>query len=207
MFDHIGPMTSEEIYANVATVFGYVMVGLTAIVVGKVKEIFDKRKIRRGCVKENRASVVMNNFLNEARILTEADRVIVAQFHNGDHFASGASIQRVSLTHFSIRTGIEAPQTSGDALQNTPASFMASLLSDIFTVGFVVVKEFEAGDVWLARYLAAAGLRTSVICFIPGSHPKEAYGFMAFSWLDPTDVTPEMTRKFVDYAKQASAYL
>jgi len=198
----------EELLQNLGTIIGYVGVGLTVIGAAKAKEWFEARKARRSTLQSINNSVILNSFLGEIRILSDVDRIAVCQFHNGEHFASGASVQKVTLTHCSLRTGVSLPSTSGlGALQGTPSSFMTGMLDKVFQNGYVVYPEYEADDYWIARYHAINGLRTVVVCLIPGRHPKEALGILTFNWIEQTPVTKEMIDQFMIYAKRTSVFL
>ena len=55
--------------------------------------------------------------LTELRVMSDAARCQVMQFHNGGQFLDGSSIKRFSLTHESCRTGVsETRQTRQDVM-------------------------------------------------------------------------------------------
>lgn len=54
----------------------------------------------------------IHDFLTETRVLTHGDRAQIVQFHNGEYFIDGVSMQKLSLTHESVSNGISSEATS-----------------------------------------------------------------------------------------------
>lgn len=198
----------QIIVQNIGLIITYVGVGLTAVGVTKAKDWFDARRARRGTRRAVKNSVVLNAFLGEVRALTGVDRVTVLQFHNGEHFASGASVQKVSMTHCIVDAGVSMPVGVGgnENLQSIPSTFMTALLNSVFNKGYVVYND-NAPDTWVQRVQTANGAETSVICLIPGSHPQEALGLLDFTWTSKHKVSKECVATLLDYARRTATYL
>lgn len=201
--------TFDLMLHNLGDMLGYLLVGVLVIGVSKAKDWFATRAVRRSTRQVVSNSVVLSAFLAEARALTEADRLTVMQFHNGDHFASGASVQKVSVTHCLLRQGVAMPSNlGGDSLHNFPATFMTHLLNEAFEKGYALYSDrVEAKDHWVQRYKEVNGIAVEVVCLIPGFNAKDSFGMIAFSWLSPHELTPECITHLLSYAKRASAYL
>jgi hypothetical protein len=69
-----------------------------------------------------------------------ADRVWLAEFHNGEHTYSGKNFQKFSITYEVVNTGVssEAPNT-----QALPASIFSIFLKKLNTENFLMVKNTE----------------------------------------------------------------
>lgn len=209
MFDSMDAKTVESLLQNLGTIIGYVGFGVTAICVSKAKDWYSSRRSRVSTRKAASNSVLLSSFLSEIRALTDADRVSVMQFHNGDHFASGASVQKVTLTHCALRAGVSMPTNiGGESLATLPATMMSHVLSQAFEEGYALLSEKnEPADPWVQRYHIVNGVNTSVVCLIPGLNPQEAFGLLCFSWLEPTETSVASIDQMLVFARRASAYL
>lgn len=67
----------------------------------------------------------IHELLTELRVLTDAARAQVIQFHNGEYFMDGISMRKFSLTHESVEKGIES---DGERLQGYLCSMFLPLL-------------------------------------------------------------------------------
>lgn len=203
--------TIDVLFQSLGDAVGYILVGAMVICVSKAKDWFSVRTLRRSTRKAVRNSVQLSAFLGEVRAFTESDRLLVMQFHNGDHFASGASVQKISLTHAILRPGVSMPTNlGGETLVTFPATFMTHLLDEIFANGYGIYStapEREPKDNWVQRYQAVNGVATEVICLIPGISPKDAFGLLCFSWLEDHPLTSECINALLAYAKRTSARL
>jgi len=50
----------------------------------------------------------IHEFLIELRVLTHAARAQIIQFHNGEYFMDGVSMQKLSVTHESLANGVSS---------------------------------------------------------------------------------------------------
>jgi hypothetical protein len=67
----------------------------------------------------------IHELLTELRVLTDAARTQVIQFHNGEYFMDGISMRKFSLTHESVEKGIES---DGERVQGYLCSMFLPLL-------------------------------------------------------------------------------
>lgn len=67
----------------------------------------------------------IHELLTELRVLTDAARSQVIQFHNGEYFMDGISMRKFSLTHESVEKGVES---DGERLQGYLCSMFLPLL-------------------------------------------------------------------------------
>lgn len=200
---------AQTIGEHIGTIGGYIALGLMAMISARVKEWYERRKARRGIHTALTSDIRVQNYLASALSALETDRITVTQFHNGEHFASGASVQKLTLTHYTVRDGVTGPTNPNNAneLRSTPASFMPQTIGELFKSGYRVCRDFDALDPWVQKYQASNGLRTVILCLIPGAHPTEALGIMAFCWLDLLDDDKMPIDRCLKYAKKAALYL
>lgn len=95
----------------------------TAIIIGGIR---GWKKIKTTW-KDNFINVhsEIHEILTELRVLTDAARSQVIQFHNGEYFMDGISMRKFSLTHESVEKGIES---DGQRLQGYLCSMFLPLL-------------------------------------------------------------------------------
>ena len=67
----------------------------------------------------------VHELLTELRVLTDAARAQVVQFHNGEYFMDGISMRKFSLTHESVEKGVES---DGQRIQGYLCSMFLPLL-------------------------------------------------------------------------------
>ena len=67
----------------------------------------------------------IHELLTELRVLTDAARAQVIQFHNGEYFMDGISMRKFSLTHESVEKGVES---DGERVQGYLCSMFLPLL-------------------------------------------------------------------------------
>lgn len=194
---------------HLGTVAGYVVLGVFTVIAHQVKAWCERRRSRNAVHKAVSTNVLVQEILSELRREFDCDRVTISQFHNGDYFASGTSVQKVTLTHYTVRPGVTHPADPDSArdLRFTPASFMPHLLDELFKVGYRLCLDFDSEDVWVQKYQATNGLRTVLLVLIPGRRPQEALGIQAFCWLDLCQPSAETIEAAVAATRRLSIYL
>lgn len=78
---------------------------VTAFIAGRWKELIKKKK------KANidwSVHTQIHEFLTELRVITHAARAQLIQFHNGEYFLDGVSMQKLSMTHESLSNGVSS---------------------------------------------------------------------------------------------------
>lgn len=103
----------EALLQKLGENIGYVLIPIIMVFLVWLKDILDKFIIKRKKTKELRLisnfkqDAHINEILTEFRLLTNACRSSVIQFHNGDYFYNGSPILRFSMTHESCYMGIK----------------------------------------------------------------------------------------------------
>lgn len=78
---------------------------LGGFIAGQWKQIINKKK------KSNidwGVHTQIHEFLTELRVITHAARAQLVQFHNGEYFLDGVSMQKLSMTHESLSNGVSS---------------------------------------------------------------------------------------------------
>ena len=103
-----------------------------------IKSFINKRKDNKSIWKELPTSQKFVNLhtkvhehLTELRVLGDAGRAQVVQFHNGGKFVDGSSMKRFSLTHESCRSGVsETRHTRQDVILTMFGEMLEVVTSD-----------------------------------------------------------------------------
>lgn len=78
--------------------------------------------------------------LEEEKELLGADRILVFDFHNGEHFANGRSAIRFSATYEVVRYGISEVQLTSQTL---PLSIISNLIARLFREDSYYLDDIE----------------------------------------------------------------
>lgn len=101
------------------------------------REVFIWFTKRKKTIKEELESAEKVNSILETLIEdTGADRAYVFQFHNGDYFYTGNSIDKMTNTHEAVSRGISREQISCMGIMVAPFRYLVSgmLSKDVFEV-------------------------------------------------------------------------
>lgn len=132
---------------------------------------------------------VINDQLVSLRILANADRTRIAQFHNGGRFLDGTSVKRFSITHESCEIGIPFEAT---LLQNVVVTIFWDLiaLAKANNTQVVFVKDLPLGQ--YRSYCRSHGIDALIVMPI---RKDELYtGFMMIEWCDIDKVPQDLER-------------
>lgn len=102
-----------------------------------------ERKRKKSLKEDLDSSEKIISLLDILREDTNADRALVYQFHNGEYFYTGHSIDKMSNTHESVSKGISREQVHSSGIFTAPyRNMMRGLLSnEVF--GYDDVEEIE----------------------------------------------------------------
>jgi hypothetical protein len=78
----------------------------------KVNKVYEMLKSIGGIENLVQLNKNIQEKLTEVRVLLDADRVKLFQFHNGDHYIGGDSALKCSITHLSLKAGVSYPQNA-----------------------------------------------------------------------------------------------
>ena len=130
------------------TMFTTVLVALITAVFGPIAVAWAKKKFDTSTpVNLVDEAIEINSLIDEQLdgLLEEmeADRVWVAQFHNGGHFyPTGKSVQKFSVFYEQLAFDIKSIQHT---FQNIPVSLFPKAMAELYRNGEIAIPTFEEG--------------------------------------------------------------
>jgi hypothetical protein len=155
---------------------------ITAIIIGGIKGL---KKINKVLNVDNFISVhtEIHEILTELRVLTDAARSQVIQFHNGEYFMDGISMRKFSLTHESVAKGI---QSDGQKLQGYLCSMFLPLLLIMIENDSKVRYTVDLKDSYVKQYLESRNIEA--FCIFPIKINNVITGFIMNQWCNGAKV-------------------
>jgi transcriptional regulator with GAF, ATPase, and Fis domain len=152
--------------------FAIITAGLFALIKGikKYKEVF---------ATDNFITVhsEIHELLTELRVLTDAARTQVIQFHNGEYFMDGISMRKFSLTHESVEKGIES---DGERMQGLLCSMFLPLLLLVVEDHAKVHFTVDLKDSHVRQYLESRNVEAFSV--VPLQKQNQMTGFVMVQW-------------------------
>ena len=135
-------MSSEVIVAFITGVLG-------PVTLLYVKSILDKRKIKPDMVREALiVSELINSKIEHIKDEFKADRVWIAQFHNGGHFyPTGKSMAKFSVIYETVNVGVKSIQQIN---QNIPVNLFYKSINQLLENDVIEIPDFK--DETIATY-------------------------------------------------------
>lgn len=110
------------------------------------KQYIDKYKkdystaIPKGVIKQNGIDVEIEQKMNYYKELLKADRVLLFEFHNGQHYSSYRSALKMSPSYEVFRAGLESIRNE---CSNLPIAIMPNYLAEIISTGYSYCPNIE----------------------------------------------------------------
>lgn len=135
-------MSSEVIVAFITGVLGPVTILL-------IKQFFDKTKKKPDVIKETlKESELINTRIEHIRDDFKADRVWVAQFHNGgNYYPTGKSMAKFSFVYEVVSVGTSSIQSN---FQNIPVNLFSKSINELLENDVIQIPDFK--DETIATY-------------------------------------------------------
>lgn len=139
----------------------------------------------------------IHELLTELRVLTDAARSQVIQFHNGEYFMDGISMRKFSLTHESVEKGIES---DGERMQGLLCSMFLQLLLLVIENNPKIHFTVDLKDSHVKQYLESRNVEAFSV--LPLQKQNQMTGFVMVQWcsgskaenLDPVYCSGEMKK-------------
>jgi transcriptional regulator with GAF, ATPase, and Fis domain len=161
-----------KVFESWTITFAIITAGLFALVKGikKYKEVF---------ATDNFITVhsEIHELLTELRVLTDAARTQVIQFHNGEYFMDGISMRKFSLTHESVEKGIES---DGERMQGLLCSMFLPLLLLVVEDHAKVHFTVDLKDSHVRQYLESRNVEAFSV--VPLQKQNQMTGFVMVQW-------------------------
>jgi len=155
---------------------------ITAIIIGGLKSW---KKVRKVLIEDNFINVhsEIHELLTELRVLTDAARTQVIQFHNGEYFMDGISMRKFSLTHESVAKGV---QSDGPKLQGYLCSMFLPLLLIMMENSPRVRYTVDLKDSYVKQYFESRNIEA--FCILPIRVNNLTTGFVLNQWCNSVKV-------------------
>lgn len=146
-----------------------------------LKDIFlwwrkKKKTLKEDLDSSEKISLILANMLEEF----EADRATVFQFHNGEYFYTGHSIDKMSNTHEVVTKGVSKEQMFSSGIFTSPfRSFMRDLLSS----PVIVYSDVESVECFNTKTFFIERGAKSVIASLLRDGSDRPVGFIGFEYV------------------------
>ena len=139
----------------------------------------------------------IHEMLTELRVVTDAARAQVIQFHNGEYFMDGVSMRKFSLTHESLAIGIDS---DANRIKNLLCSMFVPLLNLVLEDTPKVYYTVDLKNSYLKQYLESRNVEAFSVLPITIQNAKT--GFIMVQWcsslkaerIDSVGVMGELTK-------------
>ena len=175
------------------TMLTTIFVALITAVFGPIAVAWAKKKFETSPTKDPLdESIELNKMVDEQldNILEEmeANRVWIAQFHNGGHFyPTGKSIQKFSIFYEKFVPGMNSIQHT---FQNIPVSLFPKAMSKLYEDGELAVYSFEKEDYDLISISKPFGTQSFYMLALSDLHDR-FIGALAISYNEEYKFTKE----------------
>lgn len=139
--------------------------------------------------------------LEHTKEILGADRILVFDFHNGEHFANGRSALRMSATYEVTRYGIERKQ---GALQKLPLSILPNLIKELLNKGHFTVDNFDKFKDMQPEYSICGSLQMkSLHNYIIKNKEGAPVGFVSIQFKEVKEnINKEVVNKLIWYIEE-----
>ena len=119
----------------------------------------------------------IHEVLTELRVLTDAARAQVMQFHNGEYFMDGVSMRKFSLTHESLEKGIES---DANRIKSVLCSMFIPLLHLVLEDSPKIHYTVDLKNSYLKQYLESRSVEAFSV--LPIKIQNQTTGFIMVQW-------------------------
>lgn len=115
--------------------------------------------------------------LTELRVLTDAARTQIMQFHNGEYFMDGVSMRKFSLTHESLEKGIDS---DANRIKGLLCSMFVPLLNLVLEDSSKIHYTVDLKNSFLKQYLESRNVEAFSV--LPIRLLNQTTGFIMIQW-------------------------
>jgi len=140
----------------------------------------------------SKTDIVIHDLLAELRLKTNAARVNLFQFHNGERFFTGSSIQRMSCTHESTKGGVASCEACNSG---RPVSQFAPVINSMLNYDpkyHAVSDMLDSFCTKCLQRMMVTGYSTMPLC-----NGKHIIGFVILHWTDNYQPADDELNKIV----------
>jgi hypothetical protein len=119
----------------------------------------------------------VHEILTELRVLTDAARAQIIQFHNGEYFMDGVSMRKFSVTHESLATGIDS---DANRIKGLLCSMFVPLLNLVLENLPKIHYTVDLKNSYLKQYLESRNVEAFSV--LPIIIQDRKTGFVMLQW-------------------------
>lgn len=119
----------------------------------------------------------IHEHLTELRVLTDAARTQIIQFHNGEYFMDGVSMRKFSLTHESLEKGIDS---DANRIKGLLCSMFVPLLNLVLEDSPKTHYTVDLKNSFLKQYLESRNVEAFSV--LPIRLLNQTTGFIMIQW-------------------------
>ena len=152
-----------------------------------INSALQKTDVGKSIKAQNHIDMEIVGKMNYYKELLNADRVLLFEFHNGQHYSSYRSALKMSPSYEVFRAGLESVR---ERCSNLPVSIMPKLIQQITTNGESICRDIEdIKDDMGNSYEFKKTLGIASFCDIAIRNKQgDVIGFVAVQW---TDIMPD----------------
>lgn len=195
-----------EVVQNIAVSVGSIIAAIAIGVITfkkKLDEYFDNKRedVPGKIIKQSNVDNKILTKMEHTKEALGADRILVFDFHNGEHFANGRSALRMSASYEVTKYGVERKQNN---LQKLPLSILPNLIKELLDKGFFIVDDFEKFKDMQPEYSICASLgMKSLYNYIIKDENGAPVGFVSIEFKEITnEINKELTHKLVWFIEE-----
>lgn len=180
-----------EVVKNVAVTLGSIAAAVSISFMTfkkKMDEYLNKKKedVPKKIIKQSDTDQKILKRMEQVKELLGADRILVFDFHNGEHFANGRSALRMSATYEVIKYGIERKQS---VLQKLPLSILPNLIKELLDKGCFIVDDFDKFNNMQPEYSICIPLKMKTLYnYVLRDNNGSPVGFISIQFAQVTTV-------------------
>ena len=172
-----------------------------------IKKATSKLPIGVSVKKQNEEDLRIHEAMEHFKELLKADRVMVFEFHNGQHYSNYRSALKLSASYEVYRAGLTSNR---EKCTNLPISIMPAFISEITTKGIVECKNLEDIKEKMPNtyhFKKSLGIQAFYDVAIKDKD-NNIIGFVAIQWTEAIPEEAEQHREVLnDYVKHLAWYM
>ena len=195
-----------EFIKSIAMTFGSIVAAVTISFMTfkkKMDEYVGSRKenVPKKVIKQSDADHKILTKMEQAKEVLGADRILVFDFHNGEHFANGRSALRMSATYEVTKYGIERKQGN---LQKLPLSVLPNLIRELLSKGYFIVDDFEKYNYMQPEYSICGAFKMKTLYnYVLKDDMGAPVGFISIQFANVTKIkNTEVINKLVWFIEE-----
>ena len=152
-----------------------------------LEKYFKRTDVAKMLPKQNKIDIEITERLEYTKELLNASRILIYEFHNGEHYSNYRSAYRFSCTYEAVKAGCQAIRYNSMCI---PIACMPKLIESITNKERVIVKDLnDIKDTMPSSYAYKVRYDIEAFYDIAIKNKKgEVVGFVAIQWNNKEDM-------------------